>query len=165
LQKTRLLLQNEKNKKTSFRYFEFFPGFFFNYATSKKSFENYCKYFAGTYYHACGTCSMSSSTSTSIPQTSTSTSQTSTSKIKIPTSTIAITNDSNNNKSYNNGNIKNKKIYEIEEGVVDENLKVHGVQNLRLADASIIPRIPTSPIASICMAIGDIAADLVLKKM
>lgn len=46
-----------------------------------------------------------------------------------------------------------------ENAVVDENLKVIGIDNLRIADASVIPHIPNVPIAKLCMAIGVGAAE------
>lgn len=40
-------------------------------------------------------------------------------------------------------------------GVVDDVLKVYGVENLRVADASIIPLVPGSHTQSTCYAIGE----------
>ena len=42
--------------------------------------------------------------------------------------------------------------------VVDENLKVYGVQNLRVADASILPRVTTGNTMAPCVVIGERAA-------
>jgi choline dehydrogenase len=44
--------------------------------------------------------------------------------------------------------------------VVDGNLKVHGVDRLRIADASIMPRITTGNTQAPCVVIGERAADL-----
>lgn len=46
--------------------------------------------------------------------------------------------------------------------VVNENLQLKGVRNLRIADASIIPHIPNVPIAKLCMVIGIAAADRII---
>mmetsp|Transcript_14362 Transcript_14362/g.17739 ORF Transcript_14362/g.17739 Transcript_14362/m.17739 type:complete len:373 (+) Transcript_14362:176-1294(+) len=46
--------------------------------------------------------------------------------------------------------------------VLSSNLKVHGVNGLRVADASIIPRCNRGPTNSLCMAIGSKAAELIL---
>ena len=43
--------------------------------------------------------------------------------------------------------------------VVDSKLRVIGVKGLRVADASVIPKIPSGPIAAVCMAIGVAAAE------
>ncbi|MCK5932689.1 MAG: GMC family oxidoreductase N-terminal domain-containing protein [Fulvimarina manganoxydans] len=45
--------------------------------------------------------------------------------------------------------------------VVDSHLRVYGVQNLRIADASIMPRIPVGNIMAPCVVIGERAADLI----
>lgn len=45
--------------------------------------------------------------------------------------------------------------FTVGEGVVDEKLRVHGVKRLRVADASVMPHIPTGPTAATCMAIGS----------
>jgi choline dehydrogenase len=47
--------------------------------------------------------------------------------------------------------------------VVDARLRVYGVQKLRIADASIIPRIPVGNIMAPCVVIGERAADLILE--
>jgi len=43
--------------------------------------------------------------------------------------------------------------------VVDQRLRVHGVANLRIADASILPTIPHAPTNLACMMIGERVAD------
>ena len=45
--------------------------------------------------------------------------------------------------------------------VVDSRLKVYGVENLRIADGSILPRIPTGNTMAPCVVIGELAADFV----
>ena len=44
--------------------------------------------------------------------------------------------------------------------VVDGSLRVHGIAHLRIADASVLPRIPTGNIMAPCVVIGERAADL-----
>ena len=50
------------------------------------------------------------------------------------------------------------------EGVVTPDLKVRGVKNLRIADASVFPAIPSGPIAAACAAIGIGAAECIRKE-
>ncbi|MBN3455047.1 GMC family oxidoreductase N-terminal domain-containing protein [Mycobacterium sp. DSM 3803] len=45
--------------------------------------------------------------------------------------------------------------------VVDANLKVYGVQGLRIADGSIMPRVTTGNTMAPCVVIGERAADLI----
>lgn len=44
--------------------------------------------------------------------------------------------------------------------VVDSNLKVHGIEGLRIADASIMPRITTGNTMAPCVVIGERASDI-----
>lgn len=46
--------------------------------------------------------------------------------------------------------------------VVDAQLRVHGVQGLRVADSSVMPAIPSANICAATMMIGEKAADLIL---
>jgi choline dehydrogenase len=46
--------------------------------------------------------------------------------------------------------------------VVDPELRVIGVEGLRVADASIIPQIPSGNLHAICMAIGEKASSMIL---
>ncbi|WP_439521857.1 GMC family oxidoreductase [Marivita sp.] len=48
--------------------------------------------------------------------------------------------------------------------VVDERLRVHGVQGLRVADASIFPSIPTGNTNAPAIMVGEKASDLILKE-
>lgn len=48
-------------------------------------------------------------------------------------------------------------------GVVDEEFRVLGVTKLRVADASVIPAIPSSPTQALCMVLGEACGQLVLK--
>ena len=45
--------------------------------------------------------------------------------------------------------------------VVDDHLRVHGVEGLRVVDASIMPRITKAPTNLTAIAIGERAADLI----
>lgn len=47
--------------------------------------------------------------------------------------------------------------------VVNEKLQVHGIRNLRIADASIMPKIVSGNTNAACIMIGEKAADLILK--
>ena len=48
-------------------------------------------------------------------------------------------------------------------GVVDEKLRVHGVRNLRIVDASVFPMIPRGNIQSSVYAVAERAADLIME--
>jgi choline dehydrogenase len=47
--------------------------------------------------------------------------------------------------------------------VVDPKLRVYGVENLRIADASIFPTIPTGNINAPSIMVGEYASDIILK--
>jgi choline dehydrogenase len=49
--------------------------------------------------------------------------------------------------------------------VVDQHLRVHGVSNLRVADASIMPTIPHAPTNLTCIMIGERLADFLRERM
>eukprot|EP01039_Chlorochromonas_danica_P002105 gene2102-2299_t len=53
---------------------------------------------------------------------------------------------------------------EKEDCILDDELRVLGLQGLRVADASSIPHIPTSPIAATCMIIGAAASTFINPK-
>ena len=46
--------------------------------------------------------------------------------------------------------------------VVDENLKVKGIQNLRVVDASIIPEIPSANLNAPTLMIAEKASDIII---
>ena len=46
--------------------------------------------------------------------------------------------------------------------VLDEDLKVHGLQNLRVADASVMPEITSGNLNAPTLMIAEKAADLIL---
>jgi choline dehydrogenase len=45
--------------------------------------------------------------------------------------------------------------------VVDTNLKVYGIENLRIADGSIMPRVTTGNTMAPCVIIGERAAEAI----
>jgi choline dehydrogenase len=49
------------------------------------------------------------------------------------------------------------------EAVVDSNLRVNGVQGLRIADSSIMPRIASVATMATCALIGERMADILTK--
>ena len=49
-----------------------------------------------------------------------------------------------------------------EESVVDAELKVHGITNLRVADASVMPTIPRCNTMAPCVLIGEMATEFIL---
>jgi len=48
--------------------------------------------------------------------------------------------------------------------VVGADLKVHGVEGLRVADGSIMPQVVSGNTNAACMMIGEKAGDLILKE-
>jgi choline dehydrogenase len=51
---------------------------------------------------------------------------------------------------------------ENQRGVVDSRFRVHGIENLRIVDASIFPRIPGYFIVTSVYMIAEKAADVIL---
>ena len=45
-------------------------------------------------------------------------------------------------------------------GVVDDELRVHGVANLRICDASIFPQVPAAHLQAPCVAVAEKCADM-----
>ena len=52
-----------------------------------------------------------------------------------------------------------------EMSVVDENLKVKGIQNLRVVDASVMPEIPSANLNAPTLMIAEKASDLILSTL
>ncbi|KAI2466130.1 alcohol oxidase [Annulohypoxylon bovei var. microspora] len=50
-------------------------------------------------------------------------------------------------------------------GVVDQNLSVHGVKNLKLADLSILPKTVAANTNNTALVIGEKAADIIIKEL
>jgi choline dehydrogenase-like flavoprotein len=48
--------------------------------------------------------------------------------------------------------------------VVDENLKVKGIDGLRVIDASVMPAVPSGNINAAVIAVAERAADLIAKR-
>jgi len=48
--------------------------------------------------------------------------------------------------------------------VVDGNLKVYGVDNLRIADGSVLPRVTTGNTMAPCVVIGERAAEILRRR-
>ena len=46
--------------------------------------------------------------------------------------------------------------------VVDENLKIHGLQNIRVVDASVMPEIPSANLNAPTLMIAEKASDLII---
>lgn len=116
---------------------EILPGPLFAYAHSWDMFCFFARMLTNPYYHACGTCAMRDESS------------------KHSTGEHE---DARHNKSEESEKEK------VTRGVVDVNFTVLGVKKLRVADASVIPAIPSSPTQALCMVLGEACGDLILKE-
>ena len=48
--------------------------------------------------------------------------------------------------------------------VVDENLKIHGLQNIRVVDASVMPEIPSANLNAPTLMIAEKASDIIINR-
>jgi len=48
--------------------------------------------------------------------------------------------------------------------VVDENLRIHGLQNMRVVDASVIPEIPSANLNAPTLMIAEKASDIIMNR-
>lgn len=134
LRTARALAQRQRERKTGFSFLEIFPGPLFAFCRNQGWFEFYARTMATTYFHACGTCRMGSAGQPG---------------------------RSGEGVNAGIGREAEASGQSLRTGVVDEQLRVHGVRGLRIADASVIPAIPSSPTHAICMVIGEACGDLV----
>jgi choline dehydrogenase len=142
----------QQARSSGFPSLEVLPGALFNYTRDAASFSLFAGLCSTTYYHACGTCRMVS-TEQATPIAPTSPSEAG-AGYTAPTPTTAT-----------NAAVAAAVVEEKEEkrgGVVDTELRVLGVQGLRIADASVIPAISSSPIQAVCMVIGERCGKLIL---
>lgn len=141
---------------------ELLPGPLFFYAYTRDMFDVFAGLFATTYFHWCCTCAMPTPTPTSTPMPSSSSSSCSSS---LPSSTLSSSLSSSSASSSSSSEplpVHHQHHHHGRgESVVDEHLRVRGVRGLRVADASVIPAIPSVPIAATCMTIGVMAADFI----
>jgi GMC oxidoreductase len=120
--------------------FEAMPGTLFGNTEELEGFTNYSKHAGNTYFHISGTCAMETDRHGNGGE-----------KADAQTGSGSATSISCSD--CNGDNM----------AVVDVNLRVRGVRNLRVGDASVFPRIPSSPTSATCMAVGVSLARLILE--
>jgi hypothetical protein len=126
--------------------FEILPGPLFGDTEKEDNFQIYAKNFSATYYHACGTCAMESSkTKGRNPNEN----------ISVEDEASKISEDGDDSRS-TTSNIYGSDHSTNRMAVVDSELRVRGVLNLRVADASVFPSIPSGPTSATCMAVGEV---------
>ena len=117
---------------------EIFPADLFGDRRAPLSMERFIRRFASTYFHFCGTCGMKQRRKTQAPTLRKSFSS---SSLIAPYSSCTH--------------------FRAEDGVLDEKMRVYGVQGLRVCDASSFPAIPAGPTSTTCMAIALGLAELI----
>jgi len=144
----------QARQRDGLKYVELLPGLLFQYARPYDYFRSFVGLFGSTYFHMCGTCSMGAS-SVATPGVATAAAMaTGAGSACVPEFAVE--------PGHAPGNAPAAAAVLPVGSVVDERLRVHGVQGLRVADASIFPAIPTAPTAATCMAVGAAAAEFVL---
>ena len=128
---------------------EVFPGPLFAYANTRQRFESYARMLVSPYFHACGTCAMQGA------------------RVDGSDSREAGAADSSGDAHASAGiadTESDSMRSGVSGGVVGIDFKVRGVNKLRVADASGIPAIPSSPTQALCMVLGDACGQLILKE-
>mmetsp|Transcript_23163 Transcript_23163/g.21054 ORF Transcript_23163/g.21054 Transcript_23163/m.21054 type:complete len:288 (+) Transcript_23163:794-1657(+) len=186
--KSRQLLNDFIDKDDSFMFVELFPGPF-TWCILRWlgiTIHLYIRWFVYTYFHACGTCSMPKK----YQRVDVDFDHAIEVENNIDSNIDSIVNNHVDSKinSYIDSKLDDKKDSNIDsktdskstnyqilnesdnyvtstsDASVDSELKVLGIENLRIADASVIPHLPTGPIAATCMAIGLAVGELVNNK-
>ncbi|RYH14455.1 hypothetical protein EON65_33605 [archaeon] len=132
---------------------ELLPGLVFGYCSTYFQFQLFASSLASTYFHPCGTLPMrveaNHEKNRMNMEDEGSTYETSGKEKAVEAKAAA----------------HNKTAFNNQKGwVVDEQLRVRGVQGLRIADASVIPSVPSSPIAATCMCVGVAAGMFIIKQ-
>jgi len=129
---------------------EVFPGPLFAYASTRKWFESYARMLVSPYFHACGTCAMVGSRGEGHGNEG----------------DVGVSSGGGAQVGVGIADTESDSIRSgVSGGVVGVDFKVRGVNKLRVADASVIPAIPSSPTQALCMVLGDACGQLILKEM
>jgi hypothetical protein len=145
-------LLDEARQHDGLYYLELLPGMLFGYGRPRDYFSTYSSLFATSYFHACGTCAMAVG-----PEGEPSTTTSSSSSSSAGGSAAAAV--AGGGGSIGTNAPSRRTLALSSQTVVDSELRVKGVLGLRIADASVFPSIPSAPIAAVCMAVGEAAAE------
>jgi GMC oxidoreductase len=129
--------------------FEAVPGSLFGNTEELEGFTNYSKHVGNTYFHISGTCAMETDRHGDEGE-----------EADAQTGAGSAISNSSSDCNGDNGSVCGDG---DNMAVVDVNLRVRGVRNLRVGDASVFPRIPSSPTSATCMAVGATLARLILE--